>query len=162
VVAAIFVCFSASRRLLCGPLSFNQRQNYYPGAAVGAGRGRDQPWGVFLHYVSDAQKYYTLRLQKGLITGWLIQPHPQSKLPGRDIDLYGFALVAYHWLPFVILAAWVLGYFVRPICSKKDRSLSRYPAVWRSITAKRAVDTEAEIKFGVSFILDFIRNKAWL
>ena len=37
-----------------------------------------------------------------------------------------FAMMAMHWLPFVILAAWVFGFFVRNMI-KKDRSISRHP-----------------------------------
>ncbi len=37
--------------------------------------------GIFLHYVGDAQKYYTLKLKKGLIEEGLIQPHEKSELP---------------------------------------------------------------------------------
>jgi len=38
-------------------------------------------FGIFLHYVSDAQKFYTLQNKTGLIEDGLFK-HPQPELPG--------------------------------------------------------------------------------
>lgn len=82
--------------------------------------------GVFLHYSSDAQKYFTLKYQPGLITEGFFARCRNTNYLG-EVFIYGsFVLLAQHWLPLVILAAIVAGLFV-PNMLKKDRSLSRYP-----------------------------------
>lgn len=81
--------------------------------------------GVFLHYVSDAQKYYTLKWHKGLIDEGLFSRTRNPNYLG-EILIYGsFALMSLHWIPFLVLAVWIFGYFFRNML-KKDRSLSRH------------------------------------
>jgi steroid 5-alpha reductase family enzyme len=82
--------------------------------------------GIFLHYVSDAQKYYTLKLKKGLIEEGLFSRTRNPNYLGEILIYTSFSLMSLHWLPLVILAAWVFGFFVRNML-RKDRSLSRYP-----------------------------------
>ncbi|HMB24659.1 MAG TPA: DUF1295 domain-containing protein [Anaerolineales bacterium] len=81
--------------------------------------------GIFLHYVSDAQKYYTLQLRKGLITDGLFRRTRNPNYLGEILIYTAYAMTSMHWLPYVILAAWVLGFFLRNMLSK-DKSLSRY------------------------------------
>ncbi|EAZ91215.1 DUF1295 domain-containing protein [Crocosphaera chwakensis] len=82
--------------------------------------------GVFLHYSSDAQKYYTLKYHSGLITEGFFARCRNTNYLG-EILIYGsFALLTQHWLPFVILGLFVSLLFV-PNMLKKDKSLSRYP-----------------------------------
>jgi steroid 5-alpha reductase family enzyme len=82
--------------------------------------------GVFLHYTSDAQKYYTLKYHPGLITEGFFANCRNTNYLG-EILIYGsFALLSCHWLPWLILAAFVAVIFV-PNMRKKDQSLSRYP-----------------------------------
>ncbi|MEA5534963.1 DUF1295 domain-containing protein [Crocosphaera sp. XPORK-15E] len=82
--------------------------------------------GVFLHYSSDAQKYYTLKYHSGLITEGFFARCRNTNYLG-EILIYGsFALLVQHWLPFVILGVFVSLLFV-PNMLKKDKSLSRYP-----------------------------------
>ncbi|MBW4575789.1 MAG: DUF1295 domain-containing protein [Aphanothece sp. CMT-3BRIN-NPC111] len=82
--------------------------------------------GIFLHYASDAQKYYTLKYRSGLITEGFFARCRNTNYLG-EILIYGsFALLAQHWLPFLILAGFSAGVFV-PNMRKKDQSLSRYP-----------------------------------
>lgn len=82
--------------------------------------------GVFLHYVSDAQKYYTLKYRQGLITEGFFARCRNTNYLG-EILIYGsFAMLTQHWLPFLILFGFVAGIFV-PNMLKKDQSLSRYP-----------------------------------
>ena len=83
-------------------------------------------FGVFLHYVSDAQKYYTLRLRKGLIREGLFGRMRNPNYLGEILIYLSYAILSMHWLPFVILAGWVFGFFVRNMAAK-DRSLSRHP-----------------------------------
>ena len=83
-------------------------------------------WGIFLHYVSDAQKYYTLKYQPGLITEGLFARCRNTNYLGEVLIYLSFALLAQHWLPLAILALFFGGVFV-PNMLKKDQSLSRYP-----------------------------------
>ncbi len=82
--------------------------------------------GLFLHYVSDAQKFFTLRAQPGLIVDGLFGRTRNPNYLGEILIYSSYAIMAMHWLPFLILAGWVFGFFVRNMLSK-DRSLSRYP-----------------------------------
>lgn len=82
--------------------------------------------GVFLHYGSDAQKYFTLMHKKALITEGFFSRSRNPNYLGEILIYLSFALVAQHWLPFLILSAFVALIFV-PNMLKKDRSLSRYP-----------------------------------
>jgi protein-S-isoprenylcysteine O-methyltransferase Ste14 len=82
--------------------------------------------GIFLHYVSDAQKYFTLKYQPGLITEGLFARCRNTNYLG-EISIYlSFALLAMNWLPFAILGLVAALVFV-PNMRKKDESLSRYP-----------------------------------
>ena len=44
---------------------------------------------------------------------------------GEILIYLAYATMSMHWLPFLILAGWVFGFFVRNMI-KKDRSLSRH------------------------------------
>lgn len=90
--------------------------------------------GVFLHYVSDAQKHYTLQLRKGLITEGLFQRTRNPNYLGEILIYTAYAMMSMHWLPLVILAGWVLGFFLRNMLAK-DKSLSRY-AEFKSYKSK--------------------------
>jgi steroid 5-alpha reductase family enzyme len=81
--------------------------------------------GVFLHYVADAQKYYTLRVKPGLIEDGLFRRTRNPNYLGEILIYSAFALMSWHWLPFAILGGWVFGFFVRNML-RKDRSLSRH------------------------------------
>lgn len=81
--------------------------------------------GVFLHYSSDAQKYYTLKYHRGLITeGFFVNSRNPNYL-GEILIYTSFAMLAQHWLPFAILAGFAAILFI-PNMLKKDKSLSRY------------------------------------
>ena len=82
--------------------------------------------GVFLHYSSDAQKYYTLKYKSGLITEGFFARCRNTNYLGEICIYFGFALLVQHWLPFVILGLFAAIVFV-PNMLKKDKSLSRYP-----------------------------------
>lgn len=82
--------------------------------------------GVFLHYSSDAQKYYTLKYQRGLISEGFFARCRNTNYLGEILIYSGFAMLASHWLPFLILGGFVAFMFV-PNMLKKDKSLSRYP-----------------------------------
>ena len=82
--------------------------------------------GIFLHYVSDAQKYYTLKLQKGLIEEGLFGRTRNPNYLGEILIYLSYALMSLHWLPFLILAGWVFGFFLRNML-EKDKSMARHP-----------------------------------
>jgi len=82
--------------------------------------------GVFLHYTSDAQKYYTLKYRTGLITEGFFARCRNTNYLGEILIYLAFAILSMHWLPFVILGGFVAGIFI-PNMLKKDQSLSRYP-----------------------------------
>lgn len=81
--------------------------------------------GVFLHYVSDAQKYFTLRHHKGLIDDGLFARSRNTNYLGELLIYGSFALLSMHWQPFVVLAGFFLVVFL-PNMRRKDESLSRY------------------------------------
>jgi steroid 5-alpha reductase family enzyme len=82
--------------------------------------------GVLLHYGSDAQKHFTLKYKKGLITEGFFSRSRNPNYLGEILIYLSFALLAQHWLPFVILGGFIVGIFI-PNMRKKDQSLSRYP-----------------------------------
>lgn len=82
--------------------------------------------GIFLHFVSDAQKYYTLKYRSGLITEGFFERCRNTNYLGEILIYTAFALLTQHWLPFVILGVLIGTVFV-PNMLKKDQSLSRYP-----------------------------------
>jgi steroid 5-alpha reductase family enzyme len=82
--------------------------------------------GVFLHFTSDAQKYFTLKYQPGLITEGFFERCRNTNYLGEILIYSSFAMLAQHWLPFLILAVFISIIFV-PNMLKKDQSLSRYP-----------------------------------
>lgn len=83
--------------------------------------------GVFLHYASDAQKYFTLKYQPGLITEGFFARCRNTNYLGEILIYTSFAMLAMHWLPFLILELFFAGIFL-PNMMKKEESLSRYVA----------------------------------
>ena len=82
--------------------------------------------GVFLHYTSDAQKYFTLKYKPGLITEGFFARCRNTNYLGEMLTYISFAMLAMHWLPFVIVGL-ILGRLMLQNTRKKDQSLSRYP-----------------------------------
>ncbi|MFN8968593.1 MAG: methyltransferase family protein [Pseudanabaena sp.] len=82
--------------------------------------------GVFFTYGSDAQKYFTLKYKTGLITEGFFSRSRNPNYLGEILIYVSFAILAQHWIPFVILGGFIAGIFV-PNMLKKDKSLSRYP-----------------------------------
>lgn len=82
--------------------------------------------GVFLHYASDAQKHFTLKYKPGLITEGFFARCRNTNYLGEILIYFSFAMLAMHWLPFVILAGFALTLFL-PNMRRKETSLSRYP-----------------------------------
>lgn len=82
--------------------------------------------GVFLHFCSDCQKYFTLKYRSGLITEGLFSKSRNSNYLGEIFIYSSFALLSEHWLPIIIVFGFsVMLYY--PAMKRKDQSLSRYP-----------------------------------
>jgi protein-S-isoprenylcysteine O-methyltransferase Ste14 len=81
--------------------------------------------GTVIMIAADAQKYFTLRLQRGLITDGM---HRYIRHPNYlgEMMVYGsLAMMVWHWLPWLVLA-WVwIGLFAVNMTLKED-SMSRY------------------------------------
>jgi protein-S-isoprenylcysteine O-methyltransferase Ste14 len=83
-------------------------------------------FGVFFHFAADMQKTTALTMQPHtLITDRLFARSRNMNYFGELLIYTGFGLLAMHWLPILILLAWVLFLWL-PNMRKKDRSLSRY------------------------------------
>jgi protein-S-isoprenylcysteine O-methyltransferase Ste14 len=82
--------------------------------------------GCTLMIAADAQKYFTLRLQRGLITDGV---HRYVRHPNYlgEMMVYGsFALLVWHWWPVVVLGLVWTTIFATNM-AMKEASLSRYP-----------------------------------
>jgi protein-S-isoprenylcysteine O-methyltransferase Ste14 len=90
--------------------------------------------GVALMVGADAQKYFVLRVRRGLITDGFFARTRNPNYLGEMMIYASFALVAGHWLPWVVLA-WVwLGVFL-PNMLRKDLRMARYPE-WAAYKAR--------------------------
>jgi steroid 5-alpha reductase family enzyme len=84
-------------------------------------------FGIFSHFTTDMQKYTSLKINPGyLITGGMMARVRNLNYFGELLIYGSFAMLAEHWLPFVILLTWISIIWI-PKMLKKDRSLSRYP-----------------------------------
>lgn len=90
--------------------------------------------GVALMLTADAQKYFTLRLQRGLISDGLFK-HIRHPNYSGEIMIYGaYALLVGHWIPWLILSfVWVLVFATNIVA--KERSLARHPG-WLEYRAR--------------------------
>ena len=82
--------------------------------------------GSALMIAADAQKYFTLRIRRGLITDGV---HRYVRHPNYlgEMMIYGsFAMMVWHWLPVLVLA-WVWGGLFAVNMVMKEASMSRYP-----------------------------------
>ncbi len=82
--------------------------------------------GIAIMMTADAQKYFTLKHQSGLITSGMFRLIRHPNYLGEMMIYGAYAVVVSHWIPWAILA-WVwLGVFAVNI-AMKERSMSRYP-----------------------------------
>jgi len=82
--------------------------------------------GCAIMTAADAQKYFTLRLRRGLITDGMFRYIRHPNYLGEMLTYGGFALLIWHWLPVVILA-WIWSGMFAVNMTLKEASLSRYP-----------------------------------
>jgi Protein of unknown function (DUF1295) len=75
---------------------------------------------------ADAQKFFTLRVKRGLITDGMYRYVRHPNYLGEMMIYGSFALMVWHWLPVMVLA-WVwVGMFAVNM-TLKEASMSRYP-----------------------------------
>lgn len=90
--------------------------------------------GTVVMIAADAQKYFTLRERRGLITDGMYRYVRHPNYLGEMVIYASFALMVGHWLPVLVLT-WVwLGVFV-PNMVLKEVSLARYPE-WADYRAR--------------------------
>ena len=82
--------------------------------------------GSVIMIAADAQKYYTLKLERGLITSGLHRYIRHPNYLGEMLIYASFALMVWHWLPVLVLA-WVWCGLFAVNMMMKEASLSRYP-----------------------------------
>ena len=81
--------------------------------------------GVFLHFASDAQKYFSLKLKKDLIKEGFFENIRNTNYLGEILIYLSFAILSMSFIPLVILAIFFSIVFL-PRMIKKDKSLSKY------------------------------------
>jgi steroid 5-alpha reductase family enzyme len=83
--------------------------------------------GVFLHYSSDMQKYIELKYNPDhLITDGLMAYSRNINYFGEFLIYGALALLAMSWIPFAVIAAYLIIVW-GPNIRRKEKSLSRYP-----------------------------------
>lgn len=81
--------------------------------------------GVFLHFASDAQKYFTLKLKKDLIKEGFFKNVRNTNYLGEILIYLSFAILSMHIIPFIILSVFFFVVFL-PRMIRKDKSLKKY------------------------------------
>tara|TARA_Y100001978_G_scaffold177104_1_gene170396 strand:- start:195 stop:806 length:612 start_codon:yes stop_codon:yes gene_type:complete len=81
--------------------------------------------GVFLHFASDAQKYFTLKIKKELIMDGFFKNLRNTNYLGEVLIYLSFSILSMSYIPFIILGLFFIIVFL-PRMIKKDKSLSKY------------------------------------
>ena len=82
--------------------------------------------GVFFHFSSDMQKHAHLKLNpENLIQDGLMSKSRNMNYFGELLIYVSFAMLSHHWIPFAILASFIVIIWL-PNMYRKDRSLSRH------------------------------------
>ena len=81
--------------------------------------------GVFLHFASDTQKYFSLKLKKDLIKEGFFKNVRNTNYLGEILIYLSFAMLSMSLIPFAILAIFFFVVFL-PRMIKKDKSLTKY------------------------------------
>jgi protein-S-isoprenylcysteine O-methyltransferase Ste14 len=90
--------------------------------------------GVVVMVGADAQKFFVLRLRPGLIEDGFFSRIRHPNYLGEMMVYASFAVVAGHWIPWLVLA-WVwIGLFV-PNMIQKERRMQRHPT-WAAYRAR--------------------------
>ena len=81
--------------------------------------------GVFLHFASDTQKYFSLKFKKDLIKEGFFKNVRNTNYLGEILIYLSFAILSMSFIPFAILAIFFFVVFL-PRMIKKDYSLKKY------------------------------------
>ena len=82
--------------------------------------------GVFLHFVSDMQKYVYLKLNpSNLIENEMFAKIRNTNYLGEFCIYLGFSLLALDWIPIIVILLFMILIWI-PNMNNKDKSLSRY------------------------------------
>ena len=82
--------------------------------------------GCSIMIAADAQKFFTLRLEAGLITDGMFRYVRHPNYLGEMMIYGSFALMVWHWLPVLVLSwVWIGIFAVNMIL--KEASMSRHP-----------------------------------
>jgi len=82
-------------------------------------------FGLFFHFGSDCQKYFTLKLRKGLITDGFFSYTRNPNYLGEILMYVGFMILGGSVIPFVCLFL-VSVFLFYPYMRKKDISMERH------------------------------------
>ena len=82
--------------------------------------------GCAIMIAADAQKYFTLRAKPGLITDGMFRYVRHPNYLGEMLIYGSFALMVWHWLPWLVLAGVWFGVFA-PNMALKEASMARHP-----------------------------------
>ncbi|MEO8160917.1 MAG: DUF1295 domain-containing protein [Arenimonas sp.] len=82
--------------------------------------------GCTIMIAADAQKYFSLRVRPGLITDGMFRYVRHPNYLGEMLVYGSFALMVWHWLPWLVLAiVWSCVFAVNMVM--KEASLARHP-----------------------------------
>ena len=81
--------------------------------------------GVVVMMVADAQKYYTLRIKKDLITDGFFKHIRHINYSAEMLIYFSMATLSKHWLPMMVLLV-IWSFIFVPRILNKERSMSRY------------------------------------
>lgn len=90
--------------------------------------------GLALMMGADAQKYYTLKVKRGLITDGFFAMIRHPNYTGEMMIYGSYALIVWHWLPACILL-FVWGTLFSTNIAFKEASMSRY-SEWNAYRAR--------------------------
>jgi protein-S-isoprenylcysteine O-methyltransferase Ste14 len=82
-------------------------------------------WGITWMIAADCQKYFQLKYRKGLMTSGMFRYTRNPNFFGEVLIYATYALLANHWLTWIVFAYAVLYFYTRMLV--KDGSISRYP-----------------------------------
>jgi len=82
-------------------------------------------WGITWMIAADCQKYFQLKYRKGLMTNGMFRYTRNPNFFGEVLIYATYALLANHWLTWIVFAYAVLYFYTRMLV--KDGSISRYP-----------------------------------
>jgi protein-S-isoprenylcysteine O-methyltransferase Ste14 len=90
--------------------------------------------GIAIMLAADAQKFFTLRVKRGLITDGMFRYVRHPNYLGEMLIYAGLALIVWHWYPALLLAA-IWGNLFAVNMAMKEASMSRYPE-WEAYRAR--------------------------